>query len=236
MVIKELEILSDEIRKNLHDVTSTYFLIGESLVNLNNSQGYKCKNYEDIFHYADVELKLDKSKTSRLMNIFKKFGNEIAIYKNYTYSQLREMINLSDEELKQCSPTLTIKEILSLKLKSDIKQSNASAEEKKIINIETKIDNSEIDKLNKEIEMLQKQVEESNNKKVANIELLEIEQLKKDVANLKAKLKNTDGFLVYLKQELKAINNEQSNKLLNDLDNYITTGKVPNKIKLLSVV
>ncbi len=235
--IDNLNILSNKIREHIKNVTKEYFIIGEILSTIETSQAYKSKNYEDIYHYADVELKIDKSKTSRLISIFNKFGNDIDTYRVFTYSQLREMITLSDEDIKQCTFEMTVKEIATLKYKKYISTSEDKEvinDEKKIIQIDNKPDNSQIDKLNKEIEILQLQLQE--NKKVDNNEALEIEQLKKEVNQLKIKVKNSDSFFVYLKQELKNIESEQSKKLLADLDKYISTGKVPNKIKLLNAV
>lgn len=235
--IDNLNILSNKIREHIKNVTNEYFIIGEILSTIETSQAYKSKNYEDIYHYADVELKIDRSKTSRLISIFNKFGNDIDTYKAYTYSQLREMITLSDEDIKQCTSDMTVKEIISLKFKKTITMSEDKEsvnDEKNIIQIDNKPDNSQIDKLNKEIEILQLQLQE--NKKANNNEDLEIEHLKEEINQLKVKVKNTDSFFVYLKQELIKIESEQSKKLLADLDKYISTGKVPNKIKLLNAV
>lgn len=92
---------------------------------------------------------------------------------------------------------MTVKEIISLKDKnfsSMTEEKESEYEEKKIIQIDNKPDNSEIDKLNKEIEILQLQLEQ--NKKADNKEALKIEQLKKEINQLKIKVKNSDSFFI----------------------------------------
>ncbi len=92
---------------------------------------------------------------------------------------------------------MTVKEIISLKDKNFsymTEEKESEYEEKKIIQIDNKPDNSEIDKLNKEIEILQLQLEQ--NKKADNKEALKIEQLKKEINQLKIKVKNSDSFFI----------------------------------------
>lgn len=82
--------------------------------------------YKNIYEFAKCELSLCRTTTKNYMAINTKFcdGNSVKDeYRKYNYSQLREMVKLSDEDLKSVNPSMTCKEIAKLcreiKKKSD---------------------------------------------------------------------------------------------------------------------
>lgn len=73
--------------------------------------------YKNIYEFSKYELSLCRTTTKYYMSIHTKFCNGQNVkeeYKEYNYSQLREMIKLADEDLKSVNPSMTCKDIAKL--------------------------------------------------------------------------------------------------------------------------
>ena len=85
--------------------------------NLPIGAGNCCADF--FFAYCFDEFGLDKTQVSRLMNIVDEFGDGLRCFKKkwekFGYSQLCELLPLSDEERKPVKPDWTIKKIREYK-------------------------------------------------------------------------------------------------------------------------
>ena len=135
---------SAKIRKDLDDSKQNFFWLGVHLIDLYSSNSYSVLdglryNHETIrseygfnlpigagnccadffFAYCFDEFGLDKTQVSRLMNIVDEFGDGLRCFKKkwekFGYSQLCELLPLSDEKRKPVKPDWTIKKIREYK-------------------------------------------------------------------------------------------------------------------------
>lgn len=120
------EIRVETIRTDLKHIQSSFILLGGHLIDIENSQEIKetfsidlgrcCKN---IYEFAQLKFNLSKTTVIALMSVCREFGECMtrvkSEYADYKYSQLVEMLPLSEEQRKLCNPKKTIKEIRELK-------------------------------------------------------------------------------------------------------------------------
>ena len=135
---------AETIRKELEDSKQNFFWLGVHLIDLYSSNTYSAIvgirfNHEQIrneygfnlpigavnccadffFAYCFDEFGLDKTQVSRLMNIVDEFGDGLRCFKKkwekFGYSQLCELLPLSDEERKPVKPDWTVKKIREYK-------------------------------------------------------------------------------------------------------------------------
>ena len=138
---EKLKVISNDIKKYMDLGKTDFFYIGVHLIDLYHSDAYSiyakdvsreqmrieynlpigagnlCSDY--FFAYCEKKFKLDKTQVSRYMNIVDEFGDAArgfkTRYKPFGYSQLCEMLPLSDEERKEIQPDWTIKRIREYK-------------------------------------------------------------------------------------------------------------------------
>ena len=142
--LEVLEKYAATIRKDLEDSKQNFFWLGVHLIDLYSSNTYSVIvgvrfNHERIrneygfnvpigagnccadffFAYCFDEFGLDKTQVSRLMNIVDEFGDGLRCFKKewekFGYSQLCELLPLSDEERKPVKPDWTVKKIREYK-------------------------------------------------------------------------------------------------------------------------
>lgn len=93
---------------------------------------FECLNYHtalgfsDIFEFAEANLHMDKSSVSRCILVWKRFsltnpGSYTRTmflderYKDYSYSQLCEMVSMKDDDLWKVKPDMSVRQIRELK-------------------------------------------------------------------------------------------------------------------------
>ena len=129
-----LEKYAETIRKDLEESKQNFFWLGVHLIDLYSSNTYSVTfdreklnvsglvdncSAECFFAYCFDEFGLDKTQVSRLMNIVDEFGDGLRCFKKkwekFGYSQLCELLPLSDEERKPVKSDWTIKKIREYK-------------------------------------------------------------------------------------------------------------------------
>ena len=132
--LEVLEKYAATIRKDLEESKQNFFWLGVHLIDLYSSNTYSVTfdreklnvsglvdncSAECFFAYCFDEFGLDKTQVSRLMNIVDEFGDGLRCFKKkwekFGYSQLCELLPLSDEERKPVKPDWTIKKIREYK-------------------------------------------------------------------------------------------------------------------------
>lgn len=140
---KELALASHGyIANDVRDIKNLYIRLGfhlrESEVNL----FYKDFGFFSLADYAYANFGLDKSALSRCMKVFKRFAlrqggvRKMFIddrYKDYSYSQLCEMVSMDDGQLWKIKPSMTVKEIRELKQQAKKKNGAGAAEVEHVI-------------------------------------------------------------------------------------------------------
>ena len=100
-----------------HD-TRNKITLGFYLQEIKNSGLYNVLGYNSFEEYCDKEIGISKKYAYRLIKIFEFTKSRDVATLNcseFTISQLQEMLSLSDDQLKQVNPAMTIKQIRDLK-------------------------------------------------------------------------------------------------------------------------
>ena len=109
----------EDIRRKLQETAQNFVYIGYRLKQIKNSG--MLGGCSDIFEFAKKEYGLEKTTVWRFMAINEKFsegGNSLYLkeeYRNFGYSKLAEMLNLSDMDCRLIVEKTTVKEIREIK-------------------------------------------------------------------------------------------------------------------------
>lgn len=108
------------IRSNLQSAVRSVIATGFYLKHIRDNELYLEAGYKNINEYAMDKFGLSASATSRYITRntkFSKDGNSPFIddkFKDFSKSQLQEMLGMSDEQLEQVTPDMTVREIRSM--------------------------------------------------------------------------------------------------------------------------
>lgn len=109
------------VHSDLDNIKKNYLQLGYHLKQIYEFGWYKFRYEADNFDlYCRNEFNLSKSTVNRLINIVNRFCCEDSFelldkYKNFSQSQLYEMLSMSDDDIDYVSPQMTVKEIRQLK-------------------------------------------------------------------------------------------------------------------------
>lgn len=134
---EDLECRKKKILEDLNNVKQDKFYLGCHLIDLFKSAvwssdstmiapglslGGKIRGYKFtcfFMQYCEKHFGLDKSQVSRYMNIVDEFGDAMRGYKDewreYKYSQLVEMLSLTEAQRRDITPQMTVAEIRAYK-------------------------------------------------------------------------------------------------------------------------
>lgn len=108
------------IRSNLQSAVRSVIATGFYLKHIRDNELYLEAGYKNINEYAMDRFGLSASATSRYITRntrFSRGGNSPLIddrFKDFSKSQLQEMLGISDEQLEQVTPAMTVREIRSM--------------------------------------------------------------------------------------------------------------------------
>ncbi|MCM1427108.1 MAG: hypothetical protein NC118_10930 [Eubacterium sp.] len=109
------------VKENLVSTVASFIASGYWLKYIRDSREYEKDGYQSLWDFAEKEFGLKISEASRAMSMNDKYsidGNTpmmLESYKSYTKSQLQEMLTMSDEQIEQVTPDMTIKDIREIK-------------------------------------------------------------------------------------------------------------------------
>lgn len=115
------------VHSDLNDLQHSYIRLGFHLRELCSCNYHWQFGYWDFYNFCAANFGLDRSTVSRLMEVSKEFSKKndnmqrsptMFIddnYKDYSYSQLCEMLPLSFDQRRQIKPNMTVKQIRELK-------------------------------------------------------------------------------------------------------------------------
>lgn len=123
--------LTDKIKGAMYDIARGFVYIGFLLAECDYFHTYLEWGYKSIYDYAQSELGFKKSSVNNFINVCKTFSanyNNVSVgyslpfssimkdtYTQYNYSQLVEMLSMSDKQRLQVTPDMTIRQIRDLK-------------------------------------------------------------------------------------------------------------------------
>lgn len=109
------------VKENLYKTVSSFIAAGYWLKYIRDNRSYEKDGYRNLWECAESEFGLKVSEASRAMSMNDKYsvdGNSPSIcdsFKNYNKSQLQEMLTMSDEQIEQVTPDMSIKDIRKIK-------------------------------------------------------------------------------------------------------------------------
>lgn len=109
------------IKANLQSAVRSVIAVGYYLKCIRDGELYQKEGFRDIWEYARDRFGFSMSTTSRYMarnDRFSKDGNSPILdakYREFNKSQLQEMLALSDDQLEQVTPDMTVRQIRELK-------------------------------------------------------------------------------------------------------------------------
>lgn len=117
-----------DIKDKSQNIVLDYIKIGLTLIRINNEKLYEIKGYSNLIEFAQGELNFSKTLLYNTMALAQKFGlntkkEEYVIdqkYKDFSLSQLTEMISITDDRLPGVTQDMTVKEIR--KYKQEVKK------------------------------------------------------------------------------------------------------------------
>jgi hypothetical protein len=115
----------EKIRNYLVDIANTYLLVAYRVYEIDYRKSYKANGYKNIVEACSDAFGFSKTTTYNLLGIVKRFGKPdlsgFITYESlfginkFCYSQLCEMLSLSDNQLSKVTPDTTVKEIREIK-------------------------------------------------------------------------------------------------------------------------
>ncbi len=112
------------ILSDMADLKRSFIRLGFHLCEFRRYAFYTEFGYTSMEDFCEANLGLSKSSVSRLIKVYLEFSKVQDFthtmfldekYADYSYSQLCEMLNMSDEQRRQVKPDMTVKEIRDLK-------------------------------------------------------------------------------------------------------------------------
>lgn len=113
------------ILADLNDIRKKYIMLGFHLSEFRRCQYFKHFGYLAMEDFCAANLGMDKSAVSRCISVWENFaavdgGHSRKMwlddkYKEYSYSQLCEMVSMDDVQRSQVKPDMTIKQIREIK-------------------------------------------------------------------------------------------------------------------------
>lgn len=116
------------VLSDISDIKKNYFRLGFHLWELQNMKYYEDFGYATMAEFCEANFDMDKSAVSRCINVFlhvcqRKDGNIYSHptmfmqekFQDFSYSQLCEMVSMSEEQEKLVKPDMTVQQIRKLK-------------------------------------------------------------------------------------------------------------------------
>lgn len=109
---------------DMNDIRSRYIKLGFHLSEVEHLQFYRHFGFDNVYDFAFENFGLDKTTVSRCISVSREFSSGTGTssslflddkYSEYSYSQLVEMINLSDDERRKIKPDMSVRQIRELK-------------------------------------------------------------------------------------------------------------------------
>lgn len=120
-VVNELAVASfGYIERDMLDIRKSYISLGFHLSEMKRSRYYVDLGYEDFYECVDKNFHMNKSAVSRCINVWEEFSDSGKMwlaesYKDYTYSQLVEMLPLKPEQRQCVTADMSVAQIRQFK-------------------------------------------------------------------------------------------------------------------------
>ena len=121
ITLNEYISIKEDIKRRLNHLAESFVAIGYRLKQIRDTEAYRQDGYNTIFEFAEKELGLTKSLTSRFMAINDKYsvgGNSLELREEFIglgKSRLSEMLTMDPEDYVLITDQTSIKDIREIK-------------------------------------------------------------------------------------------------------------------------
>lgn len=121
ITLNEYISIKEDIKRRLNHLEESFVAIGYRLKQIRDTEAYRQDGYNTIFEFAEKELGLTKSPTSRFMAINDKYsvgGNSLELREEFIglgKSRLSEMLTMDPEDYVLITAQTSIKDIREIK-------------------------------------------------------------------------------------------------------------------------
>lgn len=121
ITLNEYISIKEDIKRRLNHLAESFVAIGYKLKQIRDTEAYRQDGYNTIFEFAEKELGLTKSPTSRFMAINDKYsvgGNSLELREEFIglgKSRLSEMLTMDPEDYVLITDQTSIKDIREIK-------------------------------------------------------------------------------------------------------------------------
>lgn len=121
ITLNEYISIKEDIKRRLNHLAESFVAIGYRLKQIRDTEAYRQDGYNTIFEFAEKELGLTKSPTSRFMAINDKYsvgGNSLELREEFIglgKSRLSEMLTMDPEDYVLITDQTSIKDIREIK-------------------------------------------------------------------------------------------------------------------------
>lgn len=121
ITLNEYISIKEDIKRRLNHLAESFVAIGYRLKQIKDTEAYRQDGYNTIFEFAEKELGLTKSPTSRFMAINDKYsvgGNSLELREEFIglgKSRLSEMLTMDPEDYVLITDQTSIKDIREIK-------------------------------------------------------------------------------------------------------------------------
>ena len=111
----------DNLDRDMKNLSDQFISIGFRLKSIKESNAFDILGFKDIYEFADVKYHLGKTSVKNFIAVYEKFGscNHFpglkSEFKDYSFSQLVELLPEPEDKLNNFSPMQTIKEMRLVK-------------------------------------------------------------------------------------------------------------------------
>lgn len=106
------------VRERLGSIVRNFIEVGVILLDIKNNKSFEVKGYNDILSFSYSEFGLSKNQTYNLISVAQTFtnsGNILDKYKDFSFSQLVEMVSVPENQHNEVSVDMKVKDIRDLK-------------------------------------------------------------------------------------------------------------------------
>lgn len=121
ITLNEYISIKEDIKRRLNHLAESFVAIGYRLKQIRDTEAYRQDGYNTIFEFAEKELGLTKSPTSRFMAINDKYsvgGNSLELREEFIglgKSRLSEMLTMDPEDYVLITDQTSVKDIREIK-------------------------------------------------------------------------------------------------------------------------
>jgi len=115
----------NSINDGIKNIVSRFLIIGKCLNKVKEEELYKLEGYSNIYEFSKDKFNFGETSTKNFINVFLRFtdSKEAKLkneYEKYSFSQLVELLPVSEDGINNYDPKMSVQEIKQVKKESQL--------------------------------------------------------------------------------------------------------------------